>query len=94
MNDDLFNMMAAEASGVFDSDRGKGSRGSGYHYSPSVDAHAHMLNMRIANYLAVHGSDEIGKDEFFNACVICNVDPYSITQADIEEIRARLKELT
>ncbi|MBO4578969.1 MAG: hypothetical protein J5715_02325 [Clostridiales bacterium] len=94
MDDELFNMMAAEASGVFDSERRKSSRGSGFHYSPSVDAHAHMLNMRIANYLAVHGSDEIGKDEFFDACVTCNVDPYSITQADIEEIRTKLKELT
>lgn len=94
MDDELFNMMAAEASGVFDSERRKSSRGSRFRYSPSVDAHAHMLNMRIAEYLAVHGSDEIGRDEFFDACITCKVDPYSITQEDIEEIRARLKELT
>ena len=54
----------------------------------------HSLNMRIARYLAKHGSDEIENDEFFDACIACNVDPNSMTSGDAVEIQMILNELT
>ena len=55
---------------------------------------SHSLNMRVARYLAKYGSDEIGDDEFYDACIACNVDPNSITPSDLAEIRSKLNELT
>ena len=42
---------------------------------------------RVANYLAKYGSDNIGDDEFIKACHVCNVDPYSLTQSDLDKIQ-------
>lgn len=42
---------------------------------------------RVANYLAKNGSDNIGYEEFRSACIACNVDPDSITQADLDKIK-------
>lgn len=42
---------------------------------------------RVANYLAKYGSDNIGNAEFRSACIACNVDPDSITQADLDKIK-------
>ena len=52
------------------------------------------LNMRVARYLAENGSDDIGDDEFREACIACNVDPDSITSSDLIEIQNKLNELT
>ena len=52
------------------------------------------LNMRVARYLAENGSDDIGDDEFREACIACNVDPDSITSSDLVEIQNKLNELT
>lgn len=54
---------------------------------------SHGLNMRVANYLAKNGSDEIGEDEFRGACVACGVDPDSITQSDLDDIQDKLNRL-
>ncbi len=54
----------------------------------------HGLNMKVAHYLAKHGSDSIGNDEFFDACIACGVDTDSITQADLDDIQNKLNELT
>ena len=52
------------------------------------------LNMRVARYLAENGSDDIGDDEFREACIACNVDPDSITSSDLIEIQNKLNVLT
>ncbi|MCQ2515459.1 MAG: hypothetical protein MJ094_01185 [Saccharofermentans sp.] len=52
------------------------------------------LNMRVAKYLVENGSDDIGNDEFRDACEACGVDPDSITQKDLDEIQSKLDELT
>ena len=49
---------------------------------------------RVAYYLAEHGSDSIGNDEFISACHACNVDPYSFTQKDMDQLQRKLNELT
>lgn len=55
---------------------------------------SHGLNMRVARYLAKNGSDDIGDEEFRNACIACNVDPDSITSSDLNDIQNKLNELT
>lgn len=54
----------------------------------------HGLNMRVANYLANNGSDEIDNEEFRRACVACGVDPDSVTQCDLNEIQRKLDNLS
>ena len=49
---------------------------------------------RVANYLAAYGSDNIENEEFIRACHACNVDPYSFTQKDLEQLQHRLNELS
>ena len=49
---------------------------------------------RVARYLAINGSDEIGDYEFRRACLACGVDPNSITSGDTVEIQMILNELT
>ena len=49
---------------------------------------------RVARYLAINGSDEIGDYEFRRACLACGVDPSSITPGDAIEIQMMLNELT
>ena len=49
---------------------------------------------RVANYLAKYGSDNIGNEEFINACSKCGVDPYSFTEEDMEQLQRRLDQLT
>ena len=55
---------------------------------------SHGLNMRVAKYLAENGSDEIGNEEFRDACVSCGVDPDSIDQDDLADIQNKLNRLT
>ncbi|MCQ2467382.1 MAG: hypothetical protein MJ166_07700 [Clostridia bacterium] len=55
---------------------------------------SHGLNMRVAKYLAKNGSDDIGNDEFRDACIACGVDPDSITSSDLKEIQDKLNKLT
>lgn len=55
---------------------------------------SHGLNMRVANYLAEHGSDSIDTAEFRSACISCGVDPDSITDSDLSDIQNKLNELT
>ena len=49
---------------------------------------------RVAHYLAKYGSDNIGNDEFIHACQVCNVDPYSFTPQDMEQLQQKLNQLT
>lgn len=57
-------------------------------------ATSHGLNMKVARYLAKNGSEDIGEDEFIDACVTCGVDPSSVTPEDIADIQNKLDELT
>ncbi len=49
---------------------------------------------RVAHYLAEYGSENIDNTEFINACTACNVDPYSFTQEDMEQLQRKLNQLT
>ena len=49
---------------------------------------------KVANYLALHGSDSISNEEFIHACYACNADPYSFTEKDLVQLQRRLNELT
>lgn len=49
---------------------------------------------KVANYLAEYDSDNIGNDEFISACHACNVDPYSFTQKDLEQLQRKLNILS
>jgi len=55
---------------------------------------SHGLNMKVAHYLAENGSDNIGNEEFADACIACGVDPDSITSSDLEDIQNKLNKLT
>ena len=54
---------------------------------------SHVLNMRIADYLAGSGIRVITSVTFRQACTACNVDPDSITASDVQEIQHKLNEL-
>ena len=49
---------------------------------------------RVAHYLAKYGSNSIGNDEFISACRACNVDPYSFTEKDMNQLQRKLNQLT
>lgn len=49
---------------------------------------------KVADYLAVYGSNNIGNDEFIRACYACNVDPYSFTKKDLAQLQRKLNKLT
>lgn len=49
---------------------------------------------KVANYLAAYGSNNIGNDEFIRACYACNVDPYSFTKRDMDQLQRKLNKLT
>ena len=42
---------------------------------------------RLARYLATHGSDEIGNEEFLRACEVCDVNPHSV---DLNELQRKI----
>ena len=99
MNSDAFNLYAMEESGLLDTPRSREVRAAKYGATYVEDddydeEHSRELNMRVAHYLAKYGSDEIYEMEFRRACIACEVDPDSITQSDINEIRSKLRELT
>lgn len=52
------------------------------------------LVSRLAKYLSNSPNDIIDTDEFRRACVACNVDPDSFTQADLESLQRKLNILT
>lgn len=52
------------------------------------------LISRVARHLSKSGSDVIENDEFIRACKSCDVDPYSFTQKDLDELQAKLNQLT
>ena len=49
---------------------------------------------KVANYLAKYGNDIIENDEFIRAYYACNVDPYSFTKKDLEQLQRKLNNLT
>ena len=98
MDSDAFNLFAMEESGLLDTPRSRDVRAARYGEDDAEDddydeEHSHELNTRVAHYLAKYGSDEIYEMEFRRACIACEVDPDSITQSDINEIRSKLREL-
>ncbi len=48
---------------------------------------------RVARYLADSKSDVIDNEEFIRACIACDVDPYSFTQKDLDELQKKLNQL-
>lgn len=55
---------------------------------------SHGLNMKVAKYLAQNAGDDIGNEEFFDACLACGVDPDSINSSDLRDIQNKLNRLT
>ncbi len=49
---------------------------------------------RVAKYFAENGSETIGTEEFRNACYVCDVEPDSFTQSDLEKLQEKLNQLT
>lgn len=55
---------------------------------------SHGLNMKVARFLANSENEDIGEEEFRDACVMCGVDPDSVTPEDLADIQSKLNELT
>ena len=51
------------------------------------------LTSRVANHLAKSHNDVIDTAEFRSACYICNVDPDSFTQRDLDRLQEKLNRL-
>ena len=48
---------------------------------------------RVAKELSHVQSDVIGDEEFVEACIKCNVDPYSFSQEDLRRLQEKLDQL-
>lgn len=46
---------------------------------------------RVAAYLAASPNDVIGNEEFINACIACNVDPYFFSKEDLNKLQKKLR---
>lgn len=53
------------------------------------DTNEALLN-RVANYLSHSPNDVVDTAEFRSACIACDVDPDSFTQADLDNLQSKL----
>jgi hypothetical protein len=49
---------------------------------------------RVAHYLSKSPNNTISTDEFRRACIACNVDPDSFSQADLNKLQRKLNQIT
>ena len=49
---------------------------------------------RVARQLAKSDNNVIENEEFIRACMNCDVDPYSFTQKDLDELQSKLNQIT
>ncbi len=61
-----------------------------YGYTDTNDG---LIN-RVAYELAKCPNDVINNDDFINACLKVNVDPYSFTESDMDKLQKKLNKIT
>lgn len=57
-----------------------------------LDTDTGLIN-RVARILAASPNDEIGTDEFRNACYEAGMDPDSFTQSDLDQLQRKLNDI-
>jgi hypothetical protein len=58
-----------------------------------LDTKDGLIN-RVARYLAKSPNHVIGKEEFCQACIACEVNPNSFTQSDLNKLQTVLNKIT